>query len=92
MVSPKLGTWVTGENRLLTTLCLCTQMPFRQAHEASGKAVVMAEMKGVALNQLSLQELQTIRYGGRLPPTSPHSLPLPVPPLRGAAAWKLALG
>lgn len=35
-------------------------MPFRQAHEASGKAVVMAEMKGVALNQLSLQELQTI--------------------------------
>lgn len=39
------------------------QMPFRQAHEASGKAVFMAETKGVALNQLSLQELQTIRYG-----------------------------
>uniref|UniRef100_A0A8C9CIK3 Argininosuccinate lyase n=1 Tax=Phocoena sinus TaxID=42100 RepID=A0A8C9CIK3_PHOSS len=36
------------------------QMPFRQAHEASGKAVFMAETKGVALNQLSLQELQTI--------------------------------
>ncbi|XP_005080395.1 argininosuccinate lyase isoform X1 [Mesocricetus auratus] len=35
-------------------------MPFRQAHEASGKAVMMAETKGVALNQLSLQELQTI--------------------------------
>uniref|UniRef100_A0A2I3H7D1 Argininosuccinate lyase n=1 Tax=Nomascus leucogenys TaxID=61853 RepID=A0A2I3H7D1_NOMLE len=35
-------------------------MPFRQAHEASGKAVFMAETKGVALNQLSLQELQTI--------------------------------
>lgn len=47
--------------------CLCApstlhlQMPFRQAHEASGKAVFMAETKGVALNQLSLQELQTIR-------------------------------
>uniref|UniRef100_A0A8I5NJ21 Argininosuccinate lyase n=1 Tax=Papio anubis TaxID=9555 RepID=A0A8I5NJ21_PAPAN len=36
-------------------------MPFRQAHEASGKAVFMAETKGVALNELSLQELQTIR-------------------------------
>ncbi|EPY83527.1 argininosuccinate lyase, partial [Camelus ferus] len=30
------------------------------APEASGKAVFMAETKGVALNQLSLQELQTI--------------------------------
>ncbi|KAM5329334.1 argininosuccinate lyase isoform 1-T3 [Glossophaga mutica] len=40
-------------------------MPFRQAHEASGKAVFMAETKGVALNQLSLQELQTIRESGR---------------------------
>lgn len=36
-------------------------MPFRQAHEASGKAVFMAETKGVPLNQLSLKELQTIR-------------------------------
>ncbi|XP_077930655.1 argininosuccinate lyase isoform X2 [Halichoerus grypus] len=35
-------------------------MPFRQAHEASGKAVFMAETKGVPLNQLSLKELQTI--------------------------------
>ncbi|XP_053411070.1 argininosuccinate lyase isoform X2 [Nycticebus coucang] len=35
-------------------------MPFRQAHEASGKAVFMAETKGVALNELSLQDLQTI--------------------------------
>uniref|UniRef100_A0A2K6UXC6 Argininosuccinate lyase n=1 Tax=Saimiri boliviensis boliviensis TaxID=39432 RepID=A0A2K6UXC6_SAIBB len=35
-------------------------MPFRQAQEASAKAVFMAETKGVALNQLSLQELQII--------------------------------
>ncbi|KAM6155297.1 argininosuccinate lyase [Rhynchocyon petersi] len=35
-------------------------MPFRQAHEASGKAVFMAETKGIPLNQLSLQELETI--------------------------------
>ncbi|XP_023390402.1 argininosuccinate lyase-like [Pteropus vampyrus] len=37
-------------------------MPFRQAHEASGKAVFLAETKGVTLNQLSLQELQTISH------------------------------
>lgn len=42
-------------------------MPFRQAHEASGKAVFMAETKGVALNQLSLQELQTIRCSSSTP-------------------------
>ncbi|XP_006889715.1 PREDICTED: argininosuccinate lyase-like isoform X3 [Elephantulus edwardii] len=35
-------------------------MPFRQAHEASGKAVFMAETKGVPLNQLSLKDLETI--------------------------------
>lgn len=52
------------------------QMPFRQAHEASGKAVFMAETKGVALNQLSLQELQNIRYVPFLPPS------LPLPPSR----------
>lgn len=45
------------------------QMPFRQAHEASGKAVFMAETKGVALNQLSLQELQSIRYCSITPPS-----------------------
>ncbi|XP_043858832.1 argininosuccinate lyase isoform X1 [Dromiciops gliroides] len=36
------------------------EMPFRQAHEASGKAVFMAETKKLALSQLSLPELQTI--------------------------------
>lgn len=35
-------------------------MPFRQAHEASGKAVRAAETQGVALSQLSLRELQNI--------------------------------
>lgn len=56
-----------------------SQMPFRQAHEASGKAVFMAETKGVALNQLSLQELQTIRC-----------VPLPVlPPSAGRQAQAL---
>ncbi|KAK2117389.1 hypothetical protein P7K49_004275 [Saguinus oedipus] len=55
-------------------------MPFRQAHEASGKAVFMAETKGVALNQLSLQELQTIRFG----PPSPHAVSYWV----GLCAWR----
>lgn len=62
-----------------------SQMPFRQAHEASGKAVFMAETKGVALNQLSLQELQTIRCA---PPSclSPHLLGgKPRPPETGLA-------
>ncbi|XP_038614918.1 argininosuccinate lyase [Tachyglossus aculeatus] len=35
-------------------------MPFRQAHGVSGKAVYLAETKGVTLNHLSLQDLQTI--------------------------------
>ena len=59
-------------------------MPFRQAHEASGKAVFMAETKGVALNLLSLQELQTIRCGGPLPLTTaltPYVPSLPAPHL-----------
>uniref|UniRef100_A0A8C5TB28 ARLY lyase n=1 Tax=Malurus cyaneus samueli TaxID=2593467 RepID=A0A8C5TB28_9PASS len=35
-------------------------MPFRQAHVASGKAVQLAETKGVTINHLSLQDLQNI--------------------------------
>lgn len=48
-------------------------MPFRQAHEASGKAVFLAETRGVALSQLSLEELQSIRCD--LPPSPPHPTP-----------------
>uniref|UniRef100_K7E159 Argininosuccinate lyase n=1 Tax=Monodelphis domestica TaxID=13616 RepID=K7E159_MONDO len=35
-------------------------MPFRQAHEASGKAVFMAETKQLSLSQLPVKELQSI--------------------------------
>ncbi|TRZ24562.1 hypothetical protein HGM15179_002605, partial [Zosterops borbonicus] len=35
-------------------------MPFRQAHVASGKAVQLAESKGIAINHLSLEELHSI--------------------------------
>uniref|UniRef100_A0A8C0UDF1 Argininosuccinate lyase n=1 Tax=Cyanistes caeruleus TaxID=156563 RepID=A0A8C0UDF1_CYACU len=35
-------------------------MPFRQAHVASGKAVQLAETKGITINNLSLEELQNI--------------------------------
>ncbi|NXV60231.1 ARLY2 lyase, partial [Molothrus ater] len=35
-------------------------MPFRQAHVASGKAVQLAETKGITINHLSLEELQNI--------------------------------
>ncbi|KAK1158307.1 argininosuccinate lyase-like [Acipenser oxyrinchus oxyrinchus] len=35
-------------------------MPFREAHGASGKAVHLAETKGIPLNQLTLEDLKTI--------------------------------
>ncbi|OXB57627.1 hypothetical protein ASZ78_007022 [Callipepla squamata] len=35
-------------------------MPFRQAHTASGKAVHLAETKGIALNKLTLEDLKSI--------------------------------
>ncbi|XP_062473053.1 argininosuccinate lyase [Pezoporus occidentalis] len=35
-------------------------MPFRQAHIASGKAVHLAETKGIPINKLNLDELKTI--------------------------------
>ncbi|KAM6315540.1 argininosuccinate lyase-like [Podargus strigoides] len=36
------------------------QMPFRQAHVASGKAVHLAESKGLTINNLTLDDLKTI--------------------------------
>ncbi|NP_001297344.1 delta-1 crystallin [Anas platyrhynchos] len=35
-------------------------MPFRQAHTASGKAVHLAETKGIAINNLTLEDLKSI--------------------------------
>ncbi|XP_052544934.1 argininosuccinate lyase [Tympanuchus pallidicinctus] len=35
-------------------------MPFRQAHAASGKAVHLAETKGIAINKLNLEDLKSI--------------------------------
>ncbi|KAK4812153.1 hypothetical protein QYF61_002256 [Mycteria americana] len=37
-------------------------MPFRQAHAASGKAVHLAESKGITINNLSLDDLKSIRF------------------------------
>ncbi|XP_072099743.1 argininosuccinate lyase isoform X2 [Mobula birostris] len=36
------------------------KMPFREAHSASGRAVYLAESKGIEISQLSLDELKTI--------------------------------
>ncbi|NXP96499.1 ARLY lyase, partial [Passerina amoena] len=36
-------------------------MPFRQAHIAAGKAVHLAETKGLTINNLSLEDLKSIR-------------------------------
>ena len=38
------------------------QMPFREAHGVSGKAVFLAESKNIPLNQLSLDDLLTARW------------------------------
>jgi argininosuccinate lyase len=35
-------------------------LPFREAHHVTGRAVALAEKKGVALDRLSLAELQEI--------------------------------
>ena len=35
-------------------------MPFREAHHIAGRAVAAAEAKGVALDELSLDELRAI--------------------------------
>lgn len=43
-------------------LCFSLQMPFRQAHTASGKAVHLAESKGITINNLSLDDLKSIRF------------------------------
>lgn len=42
--------------------CVCLfQIPFREAHSISGKAVSAAESKNVALNQLTEEDLRAIR-------------------------------
>lgn len=37
------------------------QMPFREAHSVSGKAVFAAESKNIALNQLTVEDLGAVR-------------------------------
>lgn len=39
------------------------RLPFRDAHHVTGRAVAMAEAKGVELHELSLEELQSIEKG-----------------------------
>lgn len=44
------------------TLCYSVlQVPFREAHGISGKAVFTAESKNIALNQLTVEDLSAIR-------------------------------
>lgn len=44
------------------TVCYSVlQMPFREAHSISGKAVFTAESRNVALNQLTVEDLSAIR-------------------------------
>lgn len=75
----RVGTGPTGirGSPVRAALTRLPQMPFRQAHEASGRAVFLAETKGVALNQLSLKELQTIRCGSSPPSAASGEVSLP---------------
>uniref|UniRef100_A0A8C9EQ55 Fumarate lyase N-terminal domain-containing protein n=1 Tax=Pavo cristatus TaxID=9049 RepID=A0A8C9EQ55_PAVCR len=41
-------------------LCFSLQMPIRQAQTASGKAVHLAETKGITINNLTLEDLKSI--------------------------------
>ncbi|XP_010158344.1 PREDICTED: argininosuccinate lyase isoform X2 [Eurypyga helias] len=45
---------------MLSTDLALYLMPFRQAHIASGKAVHLAESKGMTINNLSLDDLKSI--------------------------------
>lgn len=43
-------------------ICVNTQISFRESHHLAGKAVALAESKGIPLLELSVQQLKTIRY------------------------------
>lgn len=48
----------------VTVLTLCysvLQVPFREAHGLSGKAVFTAESKSIALNELTVEDLTAVR-------------------------------
>lgn len=49
------------------------QVPFREAHGLSGKAVFTAETNNIALNQLSGEDLSAVRWL----PSSSHRLVVP---------------
>jgi len=42
-------------------VCYALQVPFREAHGISGKAVFAAESKNIALNQLTEGDLSAVR-------------------------------
>ena len=46
----------------VTLCCSVLQVPFREAHGISGKAVFAAESQSIALNQLTLEDLSAIRW------------------------------
>lgn len=46
---------------VLNSLALSRQVPFRDAHGISGKAVFLAESKSIPLNQLTVEDLRTAR-------------------------------
>lgn len=54
------GSDLSSEYSRLVVVALF-QVPFREAHGVSGKAVFMAETKNVPLNQLTVDDLSALR-------------------------------
>ena len=54
--------------------CLNLKVPFREAHEVTGRVVAKAEQLQCDLSQVNVQQLRSIRYLPFLPSLSPRSL------------------
>ena len=54
------GVGFTTATDLADWLVRTLGMPFRQAHHVTGKIVALAESKGVGIEQLSLEDMQTV--------------------------------
>lgn len=60
-INPTFSVFMVSHYFPVTVFSSVLQMPFREAHGISGKAVFTAESRNVALNQLTVEDLSAIR-------------------------------
>lgn len=60
-INPTFSVFMVSHYFPVTVFSSVLQMPFREAHSISGKAVFTAESRNVALNQLTVEDLSAIR-------------------------------